>query len=77
MRSQLRRLLGNRGLKLSGEDLDALAAITLGTLVHYRDDEARYGLPPADADEDPFVAMWVDLIATWIESKATPRPGRR
>jgi AcrR family transcriptional regulator len=70
MRRQLRRLLANRGVDLPAAELDALAAIALGSLVHYRDDEARYGSPPADADEEHFVAMWVDLLVTWIDSKA-------
>lgn len=69
MRSQLRRLLKDRGTNLPRGDLDALAAIALGSLVHYRDDEARYGAPPADAQEERFVATWVDLMATWIDSR--------
>lgn len=70
MRRQLRRLLRQRGRGLPAGDLDALAAVALGSLVHYRDDEAIYGHPPAGAREDRFVAMWVDLVATWLEAPA-------
>lgn len=47
----------------SPEEVRALAALALGALVHYRQDEAIYGHPPADADESAFVAAWVDLWA--------------
>ena len=69
MRNQLQRLLTNRDVDLPHPDLDALTAVALGALVHYRDDQARYGSPPAEADEEYFVAMWVDLLVTWIDSK--------
>ncbi|CAN5827230.1 hypothetical protein BH24ACT3_BH24ACT3_00530 [soil metagenome] len=69
MRRQFARLLAERGAPLGGADLDALCAIALGALVHYRDDEAIYGAPPAGAEEDRFVQMWVDLFAQWIDAK--------
>ena len=40
------------------------AAIALGSLVHFREDEALYGKTPAGATEEQFVATWVD---TWIK----------
>ncbi len=39
-----------------------IAAIALGSLVHYVEDEAVYGAPPAGLGEDEFAAAWVD---TW------------
>lgn len=74
IRHQFARLLADRDARLGGADLDALCAIALGALVHYRDDEAIYGAPPAGAEEDRFVQMWVDLFAQWIDTSA-PRPG--
>jgi len=41
---------------------DALAAVALSSLAHYRQDEAIYGAPPGDVGESDFVAAWVD---TW------------
>jgi AcrR family transcriptional regulator len=66
---QLRRLLADRGVEIDDAYLRALAAIALGALVHYRDDEARYGSPPADANEERVVAVWVDLVMSWIEAR--------
>jgi AcrR family transcriptional regulator len=42
--------------------VDALAAVALSSLAHYRQDEAIYGAPPGDVGESDFVAAWVD---TW------------
>jgi hypothetical protein len=55
------RLLHARGLP--AQDMPALAAIALGSLVHFREDEALYGTTPAGATEEQFVATWVD---TWL-----------
>lgn len=53
----------------SDDELKALAAVALGSLVHYRQDEAMYGHPPADAGEAAFVSAWVDLWARWFADK--------
>jgi AcrR family transcriptional regulator len=60
------RLLQARGLSVG--DVAALAAIALGSLVHFREDEALYGKPPAGATEEQFVATWVD---TWLRVLAS------
>jgi AcrR family transcriptional regulator len=41
---------------------DALAAVALSSLAHYRQDEAIYGAPPGDVSELDFVDAWVE---TW------------
>ena len=61
------RLLQARGLP--GEDAAALAAIALGSLVHFREDEALYGKTPAGATEEQFVATWVDTWLRVLESR--------
>lgn len=60
------RLLDARGLPV--QDVAALAAIALGSLVHFREDEALYGKPPAGATVEQFVATWVD---TWLRVLAS------
>lgn len=52
---------------LTDGDLRALAAVALGSLVHYRQDEVMYGHAPADAAEPAFVTAWVDLWTCWFE----------
>ena len=47
----------------------ALAAIALGSLVHFREDEALYRKTPADATEEQFVAAWVDTWLRVLESR--------
>ena len=61
------RLLQARGLP--GEDAAALAAIAVGSLVHFREDEALYGKTPAGATEEQFVATWVDTWLRVLESR--------
>jgi hypothetical protein len=61
------RLLHARGLPVG--DVAALAAIALGSLVHFREDEALYGKPPAGATEEQFVATWVDTWLRVLESR--------
>lgn len=46
-----------------------LAAIALGSLVHFRDDEALYGKTPAGATEEQFVDTWVDTWLRVLESR--------
>ncbi|MBA2609790.1 MAG: TetR/AcrR family transcriptional regulator [Actinobacteria bacterium] len=53
--------------RLSKDQLRALAAIALGSLVHYRQDEAVYGHSPAGAKEDAFVRAWVDVWLCWFD----------
>lgn len=56
-----RRLLHARDLP--ADDAQALGAIALGALVHFREDEAIYGKTPANVTQDRFVATWV---STWL-----------
>ncbi len=56
-----RRLLAARGA--ATDDAPELAAIALGSLVHFREDEAIHGIAPAGVDEEPFLRVWVD---TWL-----------
>ncbi len=60
----LRGVLADQGR--SDEDVAAMAAVALGALVHYREDQAIYGHPPAGADEQSFIKVWVDLWAHWL-----------
>ncbi|HSH58474.1 MAG TPA: helix-turn-helix domain-containing protein [Acidimicrobiales bacterium] len=60
-------------LPRSEEELRALAAVALGPLVHYRQDEAIYGHPPAGASEVEFVRTWVDMWTCWFENSASKR----
>lgn len=57
----------------SENELRALAALALGSLVHYRQDEAIYGHPPAGASEAQFVRTWVDMWTCWFENSAAKR----
>ena len=61
------RLLQARGLPVG--DVAALAAIALGSLVHFREDEAFYGKTPAGATEEQYVATWVDTWRRVLESR--------
>lgn len=62
----LRRVLAEQGR--ADDALEAVAAVALGALVHYRQDEALYGHPPAGADEQAFVAVWVDVWFRWLSA---------
>jgi AcrR family transcriptional regulator len=42
---------------------ESLAAIALGSLVHYRLEETMFGSPPAGVDEEEFIETWVDV---WV-----------
>jgi AcrR family transcriptional regulator len=61
------RLLQARGLPVG--DVAGLAAIALGSLVHFREDEALYRKTPAGATEEQFVATWVDTWLRVLESR--------
>jgi hypothetical protein len=52
----------------SDDDIVALAAIALGALVHFREDEAIYGKTPASAPEDDFIRVWADTWTTILAS---------
>jgi AcrR family transcriptional regulator len=64
-------------------DPNAVAAIALGSLVHYRVEEAMFGQPPAGVGEEEFIETWVDVwtrVAQAGEVGATgeaPRAPRR
>ena len=51
----------------STRDVDAVAALALGALVHDRQDLALYGVAPAGAGEGAVVRVWVDVWATWLD----------
>ena len=41
-------------------DLDALAAVLLGSIINYRVLETLFGRPPGDVGEDRFIETWAD-----------------
>ena len=49
-------------------DCDAAVAVLLGAVVHYRVEEATFGAPPGDVDEERFVETWVDICMRLAES---------
>ena len=49
-------------------DCEAAVAVLLGAVVHYRVEEATFGAPPADVDEERFVETWVDVCMRLAES---------
>lgn len=50
------------------EQLAALAAVALGSLVNAQHHRALYGHPVAGADDDALVAAWVEVWEAWIRS---------
>ena len=54
----LRALARMRGVE--GLDLDAIAAVILGSVINYRVLETLFGRPPGDVDEDRFIEAWAD-----------------
>ena len=64
-----RRILAAHGR--NDDDVVPLAAIALGSLVHFREDEAIYAKTPANATEDDFIRVWAD---TWTNVLTTPLP---
>jgi len=62
-----RRILAAHGR--GDDDVAALAAIALGALVHFREDEAIYGTTPANATEDDLVRVWADTWTTVLTTR--------
>ena len=63
--ARFRELLSERSRPHDG--VEAMAAIALGSLVHYREDEAVFGSPPAGANEESLVRVWVELWRCWFD----------
>jgi AcrR family transcriptional regulator len=57
------------------ENLDALAAIALGSLVHYRVEETMFGAPPAGVGEEEFIETWVEIWTRVAESGSARMSG--
>jgi len=61
-------------------DLDALAAVLLGSIINYRVLETLFGHPPGDVDEDRFIEAWADashaLLAAHDLADKTPKKER-
>jgi AcrR family transcriptional regulator len=53
---------------VADRDPNAVAAIALGSLVHYRIEETMFGRPPAGVEEDVFVETWVEVWTRVAES---------
>jgi AcrR family transcriptional regulator len=53
-------------------EVRGVAAVALGALVHFVEDEQAFGVPPARASEAAFVDAWVALLLAW-----SCRPARR
>jgi len=82
LRDRFRDLVARRGYQEAAEwmrrkikeggfpdyDCDAAVAVLLGAVVHYRVEEATFGAPPADVDEERFVETWVDVCMRLAES---------
>jgi hypothetical protein len=54
-----------------------VAAIALGSLVHYRVEEAMFGRPPAGVGEEEFIETWVEVWTRVAESESAPRRAKR
>jgi AcrR family transcriptional regulator len=52
------------------DEVAAMAALALGALVNAQHHRALYGTPPAGADDEHLVAMWVELWLGWLQSEA-------
>jgi hypothetical protein len=52
-------------------EADALAAVALSSLAHYRQDEAIYGAPPGDVNESDFVDAWVETWHAAVVARTT------
>lgn len=53
------------GGERAAANLDALAAVALGSLVDYRIEESMFGSPPGDVAEDDFIEAWVEVWLTF------------
>jgi AcrR family transcriptional regulator len=58
-------------------DPNAVAAIALGSLVHYRIEETMFGRPPAGVGEEQFVETWVEVWTRVAESGGVEAPTRQ
>ena len=59
---------------------DAVAAIALGALAHYRVVEALLDRPPVDVDEETFIGTWVEMVVRALtppEATGARRRSRR
>ncbi len=63
-----RRLLADRGLP--ADDARSMAAVALASLVHFREDEAIYGIAPGDVGEEEFVRTWVDTWTRVLDARS-------
>ncbi len=54
----LRATARERGVE--GPDIDAIAAVVLGSIINYRVLETLFGRPPGDVDEERFIETWAD-----------------
>ena len=98
LRDEFHRRIVSRGhAKLAGDlrararrggvdppDLDALAAVLLGSVINYRVLETLFGRPPGDVGEDRFIETWADasfamLAATssWTRPLTRSEPNER
>jgi hypothetical protein len=51
-----------------------LAAVALGSLVHYRLEETMFGSPPAGVGEEEFIETWVDVWMRVAQTGAVEAP---
>jgi AcrR family transcriptional regulator len=61
-----------RATDATPDEAEALAAVALSSLAHYRQDEAIFGAPPGDVGESGFVDAWVE---TWHAAIVSRRGG--
>lgn len=55
-------------------EVRGVAAVALGALVHYVEDEAAFGVPPSRSPERAFVDAWAALLLAWARA-VRPRRG--
>lgn len=60
--------LASSRARVKGLDLDAIAAVMLGSLINYRILETLFGRPPGDVDEERFIEAWVDSTHKMLEA---------